>query len=183
MKSKIPSLGSEYVEMVISRIDDRPRETTEEQFVECLKFLAISSATSGRRIAVNPEVDRVWHELILQTFSYARLCQSFPGRKFINHESVSPTGYLGRVGDHEFVRELVQWIPDYVQNFGPFTARTASYWTVTDFLENEMGMSLEEINEFGATESAEVILESDSPWAELGSIERISELFTKAVLT
>ncbi|WP_448389279.1 hypothetical protein [Microbacterium aurum] len=180
MISAIPSLDSYYIEMVLSRIEDRPRETTEEQFVECMKFLAITSATSGRRIAVKPEVDQVWHELILQTASYAELCRALPGAKFINHESISPRGYFNRVGDREFVRELVQWIPDYVHNFGPFTARSASFWTVADFLENEIGMSLEQINNFGETEQPEVVLDGDSEWRLLGSMTRISELLKPA---
>jgi hypothetical protein len=169
-------LNPSYAMTVIDRIDDEDRDTVEQQFVECLKFLAITASTSGRRIAVIPEVDRVWHELILQTVAYGRLCASFPGKRFLHHESITPTGYYERVGDREFVREFVQWVPDYVQNFGPFTERSAALWTVTGFLESEMGMSLDEINAFGREESAEVLLPGDSPWLLLGAHTHISEL-------
>ncbi|WP_167381556.1 hypothetical protein [Microbacterium oxydans] len=164
----------------MDRIDDLNRDTVEQQFVECLKFLAITSSTSGRRIAVIPEVDRVWHELILQTMSYEHLCSELPGKQFLHHESISPSGYYERVGDREFVREFIQWIPDYVQNFGPFTARSAALWTVANFLETEMGMSLSEINRFGRDEEAEVLLPQDSPWLLLGTQTRISPLLDAA---
>ncbi|WP_337001431.1 MULTISPECIES: hypothetical protein [unclassified Microbacterium] len=175
MTRRIP-LDRSYATTVMDRIDDQSRDTVEQEFVECLKFLAITSATSGRRIAVIPEVDRVWHELILQTVAYGRLCASFPGERFLHHESITPTGYYERVGDREFVREFVQWIPDYVQNFGPFTERSAALWTVAQFLEREMGMSLEQINAFGREESAEVLLPHDSPWLLLGDHTHISAL-------
>ena len=175
MTQQIP-LDPSYAMTVMDRIDDQPRDTVEQQFVECLKFLALTSATSGRRIAVIPEVDRVWHELILQTMSYGRLCSALPGKRFLHHESISPSGYYDRVGEREFVREFVQWVPDYVQNFGPFTERSAALWTVTGFLEHEMTMSLAEINRFGHEEAAEVVLPDDSPWLLLGTHTHISEL-------
>ncbi|GAA1129027.1 hypothetical protein [Arthrobacter flavus] len=107
--------------------------------------------TRGRRLPITPDVDVVWHELILQTASYARLCANLPGQRFLHHESITPQEYNERVGDDQFVEEWVQWVPDYVQNFGPFTEESAACWNVVIFLREKMGMTLEQINELGLT--------------------------------
>jgi len=170
-------LPAGYVRTVKSRISDgRDDSLLDLQFIECLKYLAILNGTGGRRIPVTPEVDDVWHELIVQTASYARLCAALPGGRFIHHESITPLEYADRVGDHTFVAEFVQWIPDYVSNFGPFTEGAAQQWTVCRFLGDHMGMTLDDINKLGATEAAEVSLPSDSPWKELGRHSGVSSL-------
>ncbi|MDS1270177.1 hypothetical protein RIF23_07705 [Lipingzhangella sp. LS1_29] len=37
-------------------------------------------------------------------------------------------------------------MPDYLENFGEFTRETAKDWAVVQFLQNEFGMTLEQIN-------------------------------------
>lgn len=171
------ALPGGYVRTVKSRLsDDRDEGTLDTQFLECLKYLAILSLTQGRRIPVTPEVDDVWHELIVQTWPYAGLCSALPGGRFIHHESITPVEYAGRVGEDTFVAEFVQWIPDYVSNFGPFTEETAQHWTVCNFLRDEMGFTLEMINGLGTSESAEVTLPAASPWRELGRRDGVSGL-------
>lgn len=171
------ALPAGYVRTVKSRIhDNRGEDTLDVQFLECLKYLSILSCTRGRRISVTPQVDDVWHELIVQTAPYARLCAALPGGRFIHHESITPTKYADRVGDTTFVAEFVQWIPDYVSNFGPFSDETAQHWTVCEFLRDQMGMSLPEINTLGASEEAEVSLPGDSPWRALGEFRGVSGL-------
>lgn len=142
--------------MVKSRIEGRSDDLLELQLRETLRFLAITSLTTGRRLPITPDVDVVWHELILQTASYQELCRSLPGDRFIHHESITPTEYNARVGDDRFVEEWVQWIPDYVQNFGPFTRESADCWNVVLFLEQRLGMTLDEINQLGVEATTEI---------------------------
>lgn len=160
-------LHEQYERMVKSRIEGRSNALLSLQIRECLKYLAIISLTPGRRLPVTPDVDDVWHELILQTRDYRELCSTLPGAKFLDHESIDPISYNERVGDSMFVKEWVQWVPDYVQNFGPFTEEAAEQWNVILFLRDEVGMSLDEINELGRTSEAEAIVPSSSPWSKI----------------
>lgn len=157
-----------YVDTVRSRID-RDERTLDGQIIECLKYLALVSMTPGRRIPVTPEVDDVWHELIVQTAPYSRLCADLPGGKFVHHESITPVAYAERVGGHEFAAEFVQWIPDYVHNFGDFTDETAQHWTVCDFLQRTMGRSLGQINQLGRDNRPAVTISSESRWTLLSA--------------
>ncbi len=149
-------ISQSYRDMVKSRIEGRSDQLLELQIRETLRFLSITSLTSGRRLPITPDVDIVWHELILQTVSYHQLCMSLPGGEFIHHESITPAEYNERVGDDRFVEEWVQWIPDYVQNFGPFTRESADCWNVVLFLEQQLGLSLEKINKMGLEEISAV---------------------------
>lgn len=160
------SLG--YIDTIRSRIE-RDDRTLNEQVIECLKYLAIVSMTPGRRIPVTPEVDDVWHELIVQTKPYSRLCADLPGGEFIHHESITPVVYAERVGGHEFVAEFVQWIPDYVHNFGEFTEESAQHWTVCAFLRTTMGLSLDQINHLGRENQPAVIIPQESRWTLLSA--------------
>ena len=159
------------------RLQEHDGRTIDEincQIVECLKYLALVGMTPGRRIAVVPGVDDVWHELIVQTEPYQALCEALPGAAFIHHESITPVEYAERVGDQEFVTEFLKWIPEYVHNFGPFTDETARLWTVTQFLCDHLGMSIQDINQFGANENGDAMLAPESPWRKLGDIETFS---------
>ena len=160
-------LDEHYKNMVKSRIIGRSHEVLDRQITECLKYLAIVSMTTGRRIPVTPAVDDVWHELILQTRSYRELCRTFPGAKFLDHESIDPLAYNERVGESRFIREWVQWVPDYVQSFGRFTPETAQHWNVMIFLQDELGMSLDEINELGETTPSTAVVPTNSLWSRL----------------
>ncbi|BAU32364.1 hypothetical protein [Microcella alkaliphila] len=85
-----------------------------------------------------------------------------------------PDEYADRVGDEEFIREFVQSIPDYVQNFGEFDEERSSMWTVTRFLMEQMNYTLDEVNELGRTEVPEVELARGSAWRALGQHRKIS---------
>lgn len=146
-------ISDQYVRHIRSRIAGQSIEQIDLEIVEVLKFLAIVSASTGRRFPLTQEADQVWHELILQTGLYARLCRELPGGHFLHHESITPVEYHDRVGDDTFVREWVQWVPDYVQNFGPFVGEAARAWNVVVFLQNEMRLSLQEINDLGQSEA------------------------------
>lgn len=174
---KLASVATpEYLRTAISRVPERPERTAEIQAIECLKYLCIMSLTKGRRIAVTPEVDDIWHELIVQTKSYKALCEALPGQRFVHHESITPAEYEKRVGSSEFVDEFLKWIPEYVQSFGPFTEETGHHWTIVGFLQDHVGMPLEEINELGANSPAEALLSADSPWRSLGKVTDVDSL-------
>jgi hypothetical protein len=174
------ALPMPYLRTVTGQFPDRSHVELEVQVTECLKYLALISLTRGRRIPVTPDVDDVWHQLIVQTRAYERLCAHLPGARFVHHESITPQEYSSRVGDEVFVREFVQWVPDYVQSFGEFTERAAARWTVVAFLRGEMGMSLDEVNELGASSPAEALLPAGSPWRALGALRSLDELYGPA---
>ncbi|MBT2504239.1 hypothetical protein [Curtobacterium sp. ISL-83] len=164
-----------YVETVRDRVTERGIECTDQHIIECLKYLAIMSGTTGRRIVVTPDVDEVWHEFIVQTRAYGALCSDLPGKRFIHHESISPDAYATRIGDTEFVDEFLRWVPDYVHSFGPFTEERARHWTVTEFLRSELGMTLADINAAGRSASPEAEVPRDSHWRvlEADDLERL----------
>lgn len=160
-------IARNYIETVRSRVVEKGVECTDQHIIECLKYLAIMSGTSGRRIVVTPDVDEVWHELIVQTSLYFALCESLPGGRYIHHASITPDAYAARTGEREFVAEFLRWVPDYVHSFGPFGPERAEHWTVVEFLRTELGMTLAEINAAGTSTAPQAALPPDSPWRAL----------------
>lgn len=166
-----------YVETALSKIPARPDEIAEVQALEFLKYISIMSMTGGRRIAVTPEVDDIWHEFIVQTVSYRRLCNALPAPRFIHHESITPKAYESRVGSDEFAEEFLKWIPDYTHSFGPFTEKRGKHWTVFNFLKDTVGLSLDQINETGLQSPSEAAIPESSPWRQLGEFDSIFDLY------
>lgn len=118
----------------------------EQQFNEFLKFIFLRSCYGKGFIPVAHEIDEFWHEFILQTREYASFCMSLPGQHFIHHNSVTLGEYAKQEDRDEIVRNLLDWIPRYIQHFGDFTTETANWWMIVQFLQNEMQLSLMEIN-------------------------------------
>ncbi|MDG4825071.1 hypothetical protein O7635_24750 [Asanoa sp. WMMD1127] len=136
-------------ELLREEFSDRSPVALGVQVEECLRFLSIASELGGCFIPLSKEVDEIWHALVVQTRSYARLCESLPGGTFVHHESLKLSAYIEAVGRTAAVREFVAWIPRYVSRFGEFTEERAQYWRVCTFLRDELGLSLPEINELG----------------------------------
>lgn len=162
-------LDETYIDLVRERVLEKGLPCSDQHILECLKFLALVSASPGRRIAVTPDVDEVWHELIVQTARYRRLCAALPSGRFIDHESITPTAYEERVGGKESVDEFLRWLPEYVSCFGPFTEERARHWTIVAFLREQLGMSLAEINDAARSAQADAILAPGSVWLQLAS--------------
>lgn len=139
-------------ELFIEDFPDRSPEDIEIQAEECLKFLYIASMSKGVFIPLTKEVDEIWHEMILQTKFYQELCASLPGHRFIHHESIGLNGYAEIVGPGASVAKFLEWLPKYAELFGEFTKETAKYWVIVQFLQNELNMSLDEINQLGKRE-------------------------------
>lgn len=142
-------MPTEYRELVIDHFEDRSRDEVQRQIDECLKFLYIVSTSKGRFIPLTREVDEVWHEMIVQTQFYMDLCESLPGGRYIHHQSIGFSDYGERIGKREAVSQFLDWIPDYLENFGEFTSDTAKDWAVVQFVQQEFGLTLEQINRLG----------------------------------
>lgn len=177
MQTLSEAVSRNYIETALGRIPARPSEIAEVQALEFLKYISIMSMTGGRRIAVIPEVDDIWHEFIVQTASYRRLCDALPAPRFIHHESITPENYESRVGSEEFAEEFLKWIPDYTHSFGPFTEERGRHWTVFNFLRDTVGLSVEQINEAGVQSIAEAAIPENSPWRQLGEVDSIFDLY------
>lgn len=136
-----------YRTTVASKFDDRDPVTVDVQIDEVCKYLSIISELDGSRfIPLTREADEVWHEMIVQTAPYAQFCRELPSGNFIHHESIGMDGYSERVGFRESISQFLSWVPEYTKRFGPFTPEAAEHWAVVNFLRDEVGMSLSDIN-------------------------------------
>lgn len=158
------TLAEKYIDARMRRLlsenlSDRTDADIDIQLEECLKFLEIVSDDGrGSFIPLSKEVDEVWHELIVETQSYRRLCDALPGGLFLHHESIGLEDYAGRSSKGAVTAQFLEWIPRYIARYGKFTEEVADYWTICAFLRNELGMTLDQINELGMREIAEPTL-------------------------
>ena len=60
------------------------------------------------------------------------------------------------LGRENAVAQLISWVADYVEEFGPFSTSAAQDWAVVEFLQEEVGMTLDEVDAIGRTEEAAV---------------------------
>ncbi|HXH36766.1 MAG TPA: hypothetical protein VNJ54_20490 [Plantibacter sp.] len=140
-------INVDYRKQIVSEFPDRTPELVDGQIAEVLKYLTIlSEGSKARFIPLTREADEIWHEMIVQTQLYFELCAALPGGRYIHHESIGMDGVAERIGRREAVTQFVEWIPDYTSRFGPFTEATASHWAVVQFLREEVGLSLDEVN-------------------------------------
>ncbi|WP_133060040.1 hypothetical protein [Plantibacter elymi (nom. nud.)] len=144
-------IDDDYRNHIAAEFPDRSMELVDEQIGEVLKYLTIlSEGSRARFIPLTREADEIWHEMIVQTQSYFDLCEALPGGRYIHHESIGIDGFAQRIGRREAVAQFVEWIPDYTSRFGPFTEPSASHWSVVQFLRQELGLSLDEVNALGS---------------------------------
>lgn len=140
-------IRADYARTVREKFPGRTRETIDQQLEEVEKYLTIlSEKGESRFIPLTQPADEVWYEMIVQTSPYAELCEGLPGRMFIHHESIGMDEYASRVGAREAVRQFLEWIPDYTSRFGSFTQEAARHWSVVQFLQSELGMTLDQVN-------------------------------------
>lgn len=135
---------------------ERNDEELKIQVEEFLKFMTIISAEGASFIPLSKEIDDIWHEFILQTASYAKFCDNLLGQRFIHHETISMEDYSAQKGKGVLVDQMLKWIPHYIKRYGDFTDRIADYWTMCRFLQNELGMTLAEINELGQEQAKKI---------------------------
>lgn len=145
-------INAHYRKQLVEEFPDRSAALVDEQIVEVVRYLSIlSEDLRARFIPLTREADEVWHEMIVQTQFYFDLCASLPGGRYIHHESIGMDGFAERVGRREAVSQFVEWVPNYTSRFGPFTEETARHWAVVQFLREELGMTLAEVNSVDAT--------------------------------
>lgn len=131
---------------------------------ECLRYLFLLSNYSSKDsktkvkigasfIPVNQQIDDIWHEFILQTKEYKKLCETLPGKFFIHHESGSFDEYSeARGGTQQTIENMLKFLPGYYLYFGTFNKERVNYWVVPNYLVSSGTMSLEELNNLLANE-------------------------------
>ncbi|ADB33574.1 hypothetical protein Kfla_4554 [Kribbella flavida DSM 17836] len=135
--------------VVRPRLPDRPDDELTIQVEECLRFLVIASEAGQKFFPLSKEVDEVWHELITETRDYQELCAALPTGRFLHHSGITLSEYAVLHDRRAVVSEMLAWIPTYVSRFGEFTPNRARHWVICTFLQEELGMTLAEINQLG----------------------------------
>ncbi len=118
-------------------------------YQELLKFLFLTSKYPNMRgcfIPVTQEIDNFWHEVILQTRYYQKLCQNFPSGEFIHHESMHYNSYKEHKEKDLLIREILHWIVLYVANFGDFRADRINHWFFVSQVMKVLDLDLEGLN-------------------------------------
>lgn len=121
---------------------------------ELLKFLYISSKYPELKksfIPLTQEVDDIWHELILQTAYYQKLCEALPGGRMIHHESIRFDDYKVELPRDILVHEMLCWLSLYVNNFGDFTEDRIKFWFFIRVIKETLNLSLSELNNYART--------------------------------
>ncbi len=143
---------------LFEKFPDRKKTCLEIEMEEFLKFIVLLPHTppSPTYIPVSKELDLIWHEYILETAEYQRLCESLLGEHgFLHHHSIPYKLYRTTRTEEERQTEHAWWLAAYVATFGEFTAERAEYWTIVHYLIEKQGWSLREVNVFGAMLSRE----------------------------
>ncbi len=117
------------------------------RIAEFLKFMFLRSKYQKGFIPLIGEVDDIWHEFILQTHEYEKFCQALPSGKFIHHNSVHLEDFSKDKSKHEVVQDLMNWLPHYYHHFGIFDEEAAQYWLIINFLQIELKLTLDQINQ------------------------------------
>jgi hypothetical protein len=136
-----------YYELVKERLPDII--DFDVYFMEVLRFLTIASQIGSTQIPVDRLADDIWHELIIQTSEYRKLCTEYlPGRCFVEHSSISTHDRLLRQGKsmNDDLKEQLSWLGYYHFYFGDFDNKVATIWSVVDFLIKECGYTLCDVN-------------------------------------
>jgi hypothetical protein len=125
---------------------DMPTQKRQLLIKEMLKFLFLRSTYNKGFVPLTGEADEVWHEFILYTKEYEKFCQALPGGFFIHHTPMHLDEFCQGKDKKDVMTDLLQWLPNYYRHFGEFTAEAAECWFLVDFLKQELGFSLSDIN-------------------------------------
>jgi hypothetical protein len=102
---------------VLQRVEVRlgcSREESEALWVELLKFLSLCTQ-SDQALAPSNAVDEIWHEMVLHTKDYARLCNEQLGR-FVHHV---PTASPEREAYERTLQQMQQHFGGVNRRFWP----------------------------------------------------------------
>ncbi len=118
---------------------------------ELLKFLYLSSKHRELKasfIPVTQEIDNFWHELILQTTYYQKLCASLPGGELVHHQSMPFSEYKEERSKEALTTEILQWFSLYVKTFGDLQEDRLKHWYFINTVLKTLNISLRELNQF-----------------------------------
>lgn len=149
-------LVAHALRVVRPRLPDRSDHELTLQVEECMRFLLVASETGQRFFPLSKAVDEVWHELITETRDYQQLCAQLPRGRFLHHSGITLSEYAARHDRRSVVKELLEWIPVYVGRFGDFTPERARHWVICTFLQEELDLTLDEINQLGRSSGQKV---------------------------
>jgi hypothetical protein len=116
------------------------------KYLECLKYLFLVSKyydkLEGKFMPLTQDVDEIWHFIIIQTRQYMELCNRLPGNFFLHHQSLSFDSYIAKdISRQDSIKEMLMWIPLYIDNFGCFNLKTGKYWKIVRYLNVSLNMS------------------------------------------
>ena len=118
------------------------------RITEFLKFILIAGAVApAGELPVSIEIDKIWHEWILETREYESLCMNTAGR-FIHHSAVGtgqPTAEQA-TPDSALERRMF-FAAAYVLNFGSFNEERLGYWPAAEHVLRRYGLTLEQLND------------------------------------
>ncbi|MCX6126915.1 MAG: hypothetical protein NTV34_19495 [Proteobacteria bacterium] len=120
-------------------------------YLELLKFLFLTSKhpeLRGSFIPVTKKIDDFWHEVILQTRYYQKLCQNLPSGEFIHHESMHYDSYKAHKSKDQLIKEILRWITLYVANFGDFRADRVQHWFFVSRVMRVLNLDLHSLNAY-----------------------------------
>jgi hypothetical protein len=154
-------------EYLLSLIDQRVKDIIYEKYkesdpqditaclVELMKYLYLTSkypkTLAGTFVPIAQEVDDLWHQLILQTHYYPKICQRLPGKRFIHHESMPFGDYVGDQNDDAtaLIPEILCWVPYYVKTFGDIQPAAVKYWCFFYSIIEVQDLDIDTLNKMG----------------------------------
>lgn len=125
------------------------RDELDIRIAEFLKLMFLRSKYDGAFIPLSDDIDFLWEKFIVQTRDYELFCFSLPGKKFIHHNSGEFADFSQGKNKKEVIAHLLSWIPLYYFHFGEFTKESAMHWMIVKYLQDELKLSLFEINRIG----------------------------------
>ena len=137
----------------------KTKETNKQirtKYLECLKYLFLVSKyhdkLEGKFMSLVQDIDEIWHFIIIQTRQYMKLCGRLPGKRFLHHQSLSFESYTSKkTYRKDNIKEMLAWIPLYVDNFGCFNLETGKYWKIVHYLNTSLNMSYDKIEKLKFT--------------------------------
>jgi hypothetical protein len=123
--------------------------TLTHRICELLKYLILTPFSPGR-ILFGTDVDDVWHYWILQTRQYAQLCEKLPGGTFRHHSSADyvEAKDATEVSTADAMQRILSFFISYYLNFGPITKDQLECWPTLQWVAQEAGWNLDDLNNF-----------------------------------
>jgi len=134
-------LSEGWIDYLIKKNPHQAQEETLFQLEECLRFLSLSHFSFGN-IPVSQKIDDIWHLLILETRSYEALCLALPGKRFIHHSSHDFKSSNAVISHPEEAQRQLEWLVNYVSNFGEFTEQHLAYWPFAKALMEKLHLDV-----------------------------------------